>query len=395
MITPALASIIGTTIATAGSFAGGMYQNYKQEQFYNNYMSPQARMSQMTEAGINPSAAAQGISGSSAPQMSAAGPSGALSGLGDMVSAIPQLTAEIENIKSQAFKNKSEAEYYDSLKVGQDIANGYSPQQYEATIAKLKEEGRLTGYQADQLAPYAKDADKFAQINFEKLDNEAKKLKKEVDEIDEKIKNLGKERDVMESQIGKNEADAGEANARAALERQKKEIIDSLGGEDVETAYTKALVEGDTEKAEAIKNGVQAFKEAESKGTAQGNLSVTAGHDGVVGKTLDVITRFSGLRYNSNLMDVLSGFGITFDAKNMPHFRPIDKLWNMATRPSYSDWRHQQLNKINEAYADLNNQYSAGRITKAEYKKTRQQLDVLKGSGLTEQAYKETFGIKK
>lgn len=31
------------------------------------YMSPQARMAQMKAAGINPAAAAQGVSGSSAP----------------------------------------------------------------------------------------------------------------------------------------------------------------------------------------------------------------------------------------------------------------------------------------------------------------------------------------
>jgi len=34
---------------------------------YNMYMSPQARMAQMKAAGINPAAAAQGVSGSSAP----------------------------------------------------------------------------------------------------------------------------------------------------------------------------------------------------------------------------------------------------------------------------------------------------------------------------------------
>lgn len=46
--------------------ATGM-QNRQQERFYGEYMSPEARMAQMRAAGINPNAAAQGISGSAAP----------------------------------------------------------------------------------------------------------------------------------------------------------------------------------------------------------------------------------------------------------------------------------------------------------------------------------------
>lgn len=271
MITPALASIIGTTIATAGSFAGGMYQNYKQEQFYNNYMSPQARMRDMTQAGINPSAAAQGISGSSAAQMSASGPSGALSGLGDMVSAIPQLTAEIENIKSMTSKNQAEEEFYKSQTTGQNIENKFNFETFETRIKSLDLDNNHKSFIIDTLRPYAENSDQWYKINFDALDEQVKKTKKEVDEIDEKIKNLGKEREVMDSQIGKNEADAGEANARAALERQKKEIIDSLGGEDVQSAYVIARVNGNDKTADAIKDGVQDYVEAESKGAYNGD----------------------------------------------------------------------------------------------------------------------------
>lgn len=271
MITPALASIIGTAISTAGSFAGGMYQNYKQEQFYNNYMSPQARMAQMTQAGINPSAAAQGISGSPSANLSAAGPSGALSGLGDIVAALPQLTAEIDNIKSQTSKNQAEEEFFKSQTTGKNIENKFNFDTFVARVNALNLDNEQKKLTIDTLRPYAENAAEWYKINFDNLDEQANKIRKEISEIDEKIKNLSKEREVMDSQIGLNTASANELSARTALERQKKELIDSLGGEDVESAYVIARAKGDDKKADIIRNGVQDYVEAESKGAYNGD----------------------------------------------------------------------------------------------------------------------------
>lgn len=387
-LTTAMASVIGTGL----SFLGGMYQNAMQEQFYNKYQSPQARMRQMMEAGINPNAAAQGVSGAAAPGMSASGPA---NGFGDMVAAIPQLTAEIERIKSDTSKNQAEEKYFDSLTTGKDIENKFNFETFEKRIESLNLDNEHKSYIIDTLRPYADHADEWYQINFNQLDETVKKIKKEISEIDEKIKNLGEEREVMETQEGLNVANANEANARAALERQKKELIDKLGGEDAESAYVISRVEGDDKKADAIKEGITTFVKDSEKARAEGNLSVTAGHDGVVGKTLDVLTRFSGLRHNTTMMDVLSGFGISFDKRNMPHFAPIDKLWNRITRPSYSDWKVQMRNKIGEAEAQLVTDFNHGKITKSEFTSTRAQLQSLRKSGLTEEAYKETFGIRR
>lgn len=387
-LTTAMASVIGTGL----SFLGGMYQNAMQERFYNQYQSPQARMRQMMEAGINPAAAAQGISGSAAPGMSASGPA---NGFGDMVAAIPQLTAEIERIKSDTSKNQAEEKYFDSLTTGKDIENKFNFETFEKRIESLNLDNEHKRYIIDTLRPYADHADDWYKINFDQLDETVKKTRKEIAEIDEKIKNLGEEREVMETQEGLNVANANEANARAALEKQKKELIDKLGGEDPESAYIISRVEGDDKKADAIKEGITTFVKDSEKARAEGNLSVTAGHDGVVGKTLDAVARFSGLRYNTTLQDVLAGFGISYDKNNMPHFAPIDKLWNRITRPSYSDWKVQMRNKIGEAEAQLVTDFNHGKITKSEFTSTRAQLQSLRKSGLTEKAYKETFGIRR
>lgn len=271
MITPALATIIGTAISAAGSIGGMALQNSQQRKMYEDYMSPQARMSQMTQAGINPAAAAQGISGSAGANMTAAGPSSALSGLGDIVAALPQLTAEIDNIKSQTSKNQAEEAFYESQTTGKDLENKFNFETFERRIKALDLDNQQKSYIIDTLRPYAENADQWYKINFDNLDEQVNKTKKEISEIDEKIKNLSKEREVMDSQIGLNNASAQETAARTALEKQRKELIDSLGGEDVESAYVIARVNGDDKAADAIKQGVQDYVEAESKGAYNGD----------------------------------------------------------------------------------------------------------------------------
>lgn len=135
---------VGPLVSAGLNFAGQAYQNYKQEQFYNEYMSPQARMAQMKAAGINPNAAAEGISGSSAPQMTAAAPSSAGNGVGEQLgnSVNTALTADV--IRSQAEKNYAEAGLTKSLDVKQNIENQFVEREHMVWLNKAVADGEVS-----------------------------------------------------------------------------------------------------------------------------------------------------------------------------------------------------------------------------------------------------------
>lgn len=88
--------VVGPVLGAGMNMLGTFMQNRQQEAFYGDYMSPAARMAQMRAAGINPNAAAQGISGSAAPQMNAAAPTSAFTGIGEQLgnSVNTMLTAD-------------------------------------------------------------------------------------------------------------------------------------------------------------------------------------------------------------------------------------------------------------------------------------------------------------
>lgn len=143
---------VGPILGALANFGSTVYQNRQQEYFYNKYMSPAARMAQMRAAGINSNAAAEGIAGSSAPQMTAATPNNAFGALGEALgnSANTALTADV--LHSEARKNNSEAGLNDSLNTEKTITNKYLDRMQSAALNKLRQEGRIDESTANMLA---------------------------------------------------------------------------------------------------------------------------------------------------------------------------------------------------------------------------------------------------
>ena len=92
--------LLGAGVSLLGNIFGQYMQNQNQIEMYNAYMSPMARMNQMRAAGINTNAAAQGISGSSAPSMQAAAPTNAFNGVGEQLGNSVNTALTAENIKA-------------------------------------------------------------------------------------------------------------------------------------------------------------------------------------------------------------------------------------------------------------------------------------------------------
>lgn len=178
---------VGPLVSAGLNFAGQWYQNYKQEQFYNEYMSPAARMAQMRAAGINPNAAAEGISGASAPQMTAAAPSSAGIGVGEQLgnSVNTALTAGL--IRSEIAKNDSEKNFTDSLNVEKQTTNKYLDAMQSATLNKLVEDGKISRSFANMAAVDEAYKPAVAEQSFNMLCSQAEQMRIGIDKLNAEI----------------------------------------------------------------------------------------------------------------------------------------------------------------------------------------------------------------
>lgn len=135
---------IGGMLGAVGNIASQAFQNSTQERFYNDYMSPQARMAQMRAAGINPNAAAQGISGSSAPSMVASAPNSAFSDIGRQLGESVNTSLTAQNIVADTREKEAASEDYkssaklkDSQNVGQQIENANKQDWYDKVLREM------------------------------------------------------------------------------------------------------------------------------------------------------------------------------------------------------------------------------------------------------------------
>ena len=135
---------IGPVLGAMFNFWAQENQNQVQEEFYNKYMSPAARMAQMKAAGINPNAAAQGISGSSAPQMNAAAPTSAFSGLGEQLGNSVNTALTARAIKAGIARTDAETDLTNSLNTEKTITNSYLNKMQLATLNKLVADGDIS-----------------------------------------------------------------------------------------------------------------------------------------------------------------------------------------------------------------------------------------------------------
>lgn len=158
--------ILGAGMSVAGNVLSQMYQNRTQERFYNEYQSPEARMAQMKAAGINPNAAAQGISGAAAPGMTAASPTNAFNSLGELVGNSYNSMLSARVLKSEADRNNAETELTKSLNVEKQTTNKYVDAMQNAALRKLVNDGDISRHQANMMAvdDYYHGAEAYAHL---------------------------------------------------------------------------------------------------------------------------------------------------------------------------------------------------------------------------------------
>lgn len=143
---------VGAFVGAGMNMLGTYMQNRQQERFYNEYMSPQARMAQMAAAGINPNAAAQGISGSAAPQMAAAAPTSAFTGIGEQLGNSVNTALTADAIRAGIRKTDAETDLTNSLNTGKQIENKYADAMQSATLRNLVNQGTISEHQANIIA---------------------------------------------------------------------------------------------------------------------------------------------------------------------------------------------------------------------------------------------------
>lgn len=200
--------VVGPMLGAGMNLIGQMMQNRQQEKFYNEYMSPAARMAQMRAAGINPNAAAQGISGAAAPQMNAAAPTSAFSSLGEALGQSVNTGLTAGNIAAQTKNLEVQTEGQDLMNKMTEVELGMKPSLLSAELDELKESANEKRQAVEQ-------------------------SKAEVKKIDQEVDNLKTQKEYLLTQIGLAEydkrlkdAETRAANAKAALDSANKELAE-------------------------------------------------------------------------------------------------------------------------------------------------------------------------
>lgn len=159
-----LVPFVGPALGAGLNFLGMHLQNRDQERFFSRYMSPASRMAQMRAAGLNPNAAAQGVTGSSAPQMTAAAPTSSFSDIGTALGESVNTSLTANAIKASTKKTDAEANYLDSLNVEKTTTNKYLDKIQAVTLSKLVSDGQISQHQANIISvdDYYKGAEALA-----------------------------------------------------------------------------------------------------------------------------------------------------------------------------------------------------------------------------------------
>lgn len=153
-----LAGPVGSLISGGLNLIGMNMQNRQQEKFYEEYQSPEARMKQMVEAGINPNTAAAGIAGSATPSMQAAGYPDMTSigdALGNSVNnalSAEIMRADVEQRDAQTENIKTDTKLKESQNVGQVIENQNRQDVIDKTLRQMDDKHVIDSHTAHMLA---------------------------------------------------------------------------------------------------------------------------------------------------------------------------------------------------------------------------------------------------
>ena len=280
----ALLAAGGTLVSSGVNSAVNANLNKKnrewQEQMYTKYYSPDAQMSQMLSAGINPNLAAQGISGSPGISMPQASNSNNpvnvdFAGAIDAYTSLKLAEAEKKNIDADTENKDADTE-------GKKIKNKYLDEYWQNNVDKLKAEIDKLGVDTDvaqqmldNLKQQFDQNEELFPLKKDKLQEEANEIRKNIQKMDKEMDVMDKQMDVMESEEAKNYAQARKDNVSAAVD----EFVLEHGykPDDPQTQVLRGLVSDDPEEKKAAEDFinvyndfVSGFEESKRKGQEEG-----------------------------------------------------------------------------------------------------------------------------
>lgn len=204
-ISPIGASLIGSTVGFGLNLLGTGIQNSVNEAIYNSHYSPAARMREMRAAGINPNAAANGISESSASEYGAA----SMSEGNGVASNITDLLGGSVNSEVNARNINANTRHTEQLTEREKVGTLFDSASFKSRLEQIASSNRWNDAQTEQMRSFIKYADDLYYWNARKAE--------------EDVRNAKKQWEVFESEIGLNEkqgslydAETGEAKARTS-----------------------------------------------------------------------------------------------------------------------------------------------------------------------------------
>ncbi len=210
---------VGPLLGAGMNMLAQYSQNQMQKQMFEDYMSPQARMAQMRAAGINPNAVAQGISGSSAPQMNAAAPTGAYTGIGEQLGNSVNTALTAQAIKAGIAKTDAETELTKSLDVKQNIENQYFDRQQQLVLGKLEQDNRISKSTANMLEQDEYYHGVEAAEHCQQTIIATQQMTQELDNMQQEFLNKCAEYQLLLLEQGKTEAETAELWSRVGLNK--------------------------------------------------------------------------------------------------------------------------------------------------------------------------------
>lgn len=243
--------VVGPMLGAGMNLIAQGMQNRKQEEFYNKYMSPSAQMSQMMAAGINPAAAAQGISGSPAPSMQAAAPTSAFSSLGEALGQSVNSALSAQNLAAQNNNLNAQTKSIDLQNKIAEVELGMKPSMLSAELDDLRE-----------------SANERRQ-NIQQSNEEIKEIKK-------KIEVLNEQKEYIIGQQGQIEFENQLTQAETALKQAEKRVANE---QEQLTRINKEIAEKDKENYLTPKETIQETAKATSEQNPRGRLLLSIEED--------------------------------------------------------------------------------------------------------------------
>lgn len=192
------ASLIGAGVAAGGNIFSLYEQNRLNESYYNQFLSPVAQKRQMLAAGINPNAAAQGISGSFNPSFQSASASEAAGVSGE----VGELLANSVNMEAVRRNTDADTDNVKTDTEGKKIENEWNQQTFQARIDELAKKNQWSDEDIKRMQAFNKYADDLYNWNSQKAKQDVENAKKQWELFKSEISKNEKLAELYDEQTG-------------------------------------------------------------------------------------------------------------------------------------------------------------------------------------------------